>query len=258
MSITVLGCSGTYAGPGGACSGYLVRSGTTTLWVDCGPGTLANLQGHVELGDLDAILVSHSHPDHFTELPVAYNALKWYLGVTGLPVYSTAEVRRLTDEVTGWPDGESSDATGATDDVFDWHMLSVAEPVRIGDITVSCSVTDHPVETMAMRFDHEAGSIVYTADTGPAWDPVPLAAGADVMVCDATMLERLRADGVPHLSAAGAARMAVACDVETLVVTHAAPGSDTDAHVDEATSVVDGMNVIGAHVGLVVEVSPDV
>ena len=70
LSITVLGCSGTYAGPGGACSGYLVRSNDTSVWVDTGPGSLANLQQHIDLASLDAIVVSHSHPDHWGELGV--------------------------------------------------------------------------------------------------------------------------------------------------------------------------------------------
>ena len=62
LSITVLGCSGTYAGPGGACSGYLVRSNDTSVWLDTGPGSLANLQQHVDLTSLDAIVVSHEPP----------------------------------------------------------------------------------------------------------------------------------------------------------------------------------------------------
>ena len=52
LSVTVLGCSGSYAGPGGACSGYLVRGGGTALWLDAGPGTLANLQRHLDLDEL--------------------------------------------------------------------------------------------------------------------------------------------------------------------------------------------------------------
>ena len=44
MRLTVLGCCGSYAAPGGACSGYLVQGGGKNLWLDAGPGTLANLQ----------------------------------------------------------------------------------------------------------------------------------------------------------------------------------------------------------------------
>src|SRR3712207_8466497 len=51
--------------PGNACSGYLVHDGETSVWIDCGPGTLANLQRHVALADVDAIVVTHGHPDHW-------------------------------------------------------------------------------------------------------------------------------------------------------------------------------------------------
>ena len=54
LSITVLGCSGTYAAAGNACSGYLVSNGTTNVYLDCGPGTLATLQRHIALAEIDA------------------------------------------------------------------------------------------------------------------------------------------------------------------------------------------------------------
>ena len=95
LSVTVLGCSGTYAGPGGACSGYLVRGGPTSVWVDTGPGTLGNLQQHIDITALDAVVVSHSHPDHWGELGVFRNALKYGFQVEGMPVYSTSAVREL-------------------------------------------------------------------------------------------------------------------------------------------------------------------
>ncbi|HEV2369108.1 MAG TPA: MBL fold metallo-hydrolase, partial [Acidimicrobiales bacterium] len=68
LRLTVLGCSGSYPGPGQACSGYLVRHGATTVWLDAGSGTLANLQLHVALGEIDAIVLSHEHPDHWSDV----------------------------------------------------------------------------------------------------------------------------------------------------------------------------------------------
>ena len=62
------------------------------MWLDCGPGTLANLQQHIDPADLTAIVVSHAHPDHWVELPVAYNALGFYFDRMHVPVYGTAEV----------------------------------------------------------------------------------------------------------------------------------------------------------------------
>src|SRR4051794_5409200 len=101
LRLHVLGCDGTYAGPGGACSGYLVQSGTQRLWLDAGPGTLARLQQHVALTDVDALVVTHEHPDHCGELPVLRNALRFVLGVAGLPVLTTAGTRRLVEQLTG-------------------------------------------------------------------------------------------------------------------------------------------------------------
>ena len=69
MELTVLGCSGSYGAPaGGACSGYLVRAGTTVLWVDCGNGSFTNLQQHVHPEELTAVVITHSHPDHCVDL----------------------------------------------------------------------------------------------------------------------------------------------------------------------------------------------
>ena len=39
MELTVLGASGSYGSRSGACSGYLLREGDTTIWMDCGNGT---------------------------------------------------------------------------------------------------------------------------------------------------------------------------------------------------------------------------
>ena len=77
LTLTVLGCSGSYPGPGQACSGYLVRSGGTTVWLDAGTGTLANLQLHVGLDQVDAIVLSHQHPDHWSDIDNFYVACKY-------------------------------------------------------------------------------------------------------------------------------------------------------------------------------------
>src|SRR5262249_22663217 len=65
VELTVLGCSGSFgAPPAGACSGYLVRHGSTAIWMDCGNGTFAHLQEHVSVDELDAVVITHEHPDH--------------------------------------------------------------------------------------------------------------------------------------------------------------------------------------------------
>ena len=98
LSLTVLGCCGSYPGPGGACSGYLVRGAGTTIWLDAGSGTLANLQRHVGLTDIDAVVLSHGHPDHWSDVEGLRVALTYVIGRQGLPVFAPAGVRRLLSE----------------------------------------------------------------------------------------------------------------------------------------------------------------
>ena len=54
LTVTVLGSTGSYPSAEGACSGYLVRSSSATIWLDAGSGSLANLQRHVPVAEVIA------------------------------------------------------------------------------------------------------------------------------------------------------------------------------------------------------------
>ena len=68
MRIKVLGKSPAWQDAGGACSGYLLEEGDTTLLLECGNGVFAKLREHVDYTDVDAVLVTHLHADHFVDL----------------------------------------------------------------------------------------------------------------------------------------------------------------------------------------------
>jgi ribonuclease BN (tRNA processing enzyme) len=230
LSVTVLGCSGTYATAGNACSGYLVRSDTTVLWLDAGPGTLANLQRHVKLTDVDAVVVTHSHPDHWLELPVLRNAWKYGFGVEGKRVLGTAETREKADFVV--------DGIAPT---FAWEIIADGHQAVIGDLALRFSRTDHPVETLGVRIEHAGRTLGYTADTGPAWSLAELddeGTGFDVALCEAT-LDPGQAGTMPHSSAGEAATMAKSAGVRHLVLTHLMVDTE-EARRREAEAVFDG------------------
>ncbi len=221
LSLTVLGCSGTYAAPGGACSGYLVRSAASTVLVDCGPGTLANLQEHVSLLDLDAVVVTHEHPDHWLELPVMRNALKYGVRRTGVPLFTTAGTLEL-----GRPFGLAPGAfTAAT--------IADGDSVQVGDLVFRFFRTDHPVETLAVRVDCGDESVGYSSDTGPGWSCEALGEGLDLLVAEATFRDG-DGNGPVHLTARQAGEQARAVGARRLVITHLAPGSDEAGAVAEA------------------------
>lgn len=235
LALTVLGCSGTWAGRDGACSGYLLRTATTAIWMDCGTGSLGNLQRHVDLLDLDAIVVSHSHPDHWLELPVVLNALRYGLDAAHreLPVLWTAETARFFDAV-------SSSHPFPT---FAPQVIDETSRATIGDIDLRFSRTDHPVETLAVRAEHGGRSIVYSSDTGDGWPLASLGADLDLpielAVVEATLDEAQR-NVVQHLTARQAGEQAAKAGVASLVLTHLAPGSDPEARRAEAAAVFDG------------------
>jgi ribonuclease BN (tRNA processing enzyme) len=230
LSVTVLGCSGTYAAPGDACSGYLLRSATTNVWVDCGPGTLATVQQHLALTELDGIVVSHAHPDHWLELPVLVNALRYGVDAPdlGLPVLWTERTAELFREVGGKPEPTLRPR------VIDHRSREV-----IGDIELRFARTDHPVETLAVRADSGGRSIAYSADTGPAWSLASLGADIDLALVEAT-LDEDESGRVQHLTGREAGELAASAGVAALVLTHLAPGSDPDARVAAAGSAFDG------------------
>ena len=73
MRLTVLGKSPSWQDAGGACSGYLIQEGDTAVLVDCGNGVFAKLRQRIDYVDVDAVVLSHLHADHFLDLvPYAY------------------------------------------------------------------------------------------------------------------------------------------------------------------------------------------
>jgi ribonuclease BN (tRNA processing enzyme) len=265
LTVTVLGCSGTYAGPGEACSGYLVRSAGANVVLDLGPGTLAVLQEHTDLAALDAVVLSHEHPDHWLELPVLRNALRYVLHREGLTVYAPAGTWRLADTLVG-----------EIAPTFAPVTTMAGQRVTIGDQHLSFDRTDHPVETLAVRVDAEGRSLLYTADTGPAWDPSGLAGtpaaggvggtgasggagasgglpgagpagGVDLVIAEASLSGEEEAP--VHLTAAQAGALARRAGAGRLVVTHVVPGVDRDAQRAAAGAVFGGpVEVARSHV----------
>ncbi|MCB0997379.1 MAG: MBL fold metallo-hydrolase [Acidimicrobiales bacterium] len=228
LDVEVLGCSGSYAAPGGACTGFLVTSGgadetPTNVWLDAGPGTLGRLQQRLPLATVDAIVISHEHPDHWLELPVVYTAVRYYLGGAPIPVYGTAGTldlaRRLLAEL---------------EIAFTWHTVTADDVVDIGGQRWRFARTDHYVETLACRIDADDKSAVFTSDTGPGWHPASMGEGVDLLVSESTFLSDREHEGIAHLSARQAGSLAAEVGPGRLVLTHLAPGQEPGAHSAEA------------------------
>lgn len=237
MRLTVLGCSGSLPGPDSPASGYLVEADGSRIVVDLGNGTLGPLQrlvGMPALADLEAVLLSHLHPDHCMDLCGLYVALR----------YGLRTQRRI--RVFG-PDGASRRMATAYGREPEPGLSGAFEfitfPERafdVGPFTVRVAQVPHPVPAYAIRIEHGGRSLVYSGDTGPTPALVELARGADLLLCEAAFDDGDDNPSELHLTGRQAGEHAAAAGIGRLVVTHVPPWGDLRRAVDEASAVFDG------------------
>jgi ribonuclease BN (tRNA processing enzyme) len=235
MDLTVLGCSGSYGAPaGGACSGYLVRTGDTAIWLDCGNGSFPMLQQHISLLDLSAVVITHGHPDHCVDLYGLHVHDKYQLGRTDLPVYAPEGVEKLLSGLVDWE----------WDSTFDWRPIGDGDTATIGSLDLRFSRTDHPPPTMAVDIaDADGKRLIYTSDTGPGWSVGAFEPGADLVLSEATYQHDDRPAPI-HLSARQAGESAREAQAKRLILTHLWPT------LDPLVSVQEGSDAFGAAVTL--------
>ncbi len=229
FSLTVLGCSGSYnAPPGDACSGYLVRAGGTAIWMDCGNGSFANLLRHIDPADLDAVVITHSHPDHCVDLFGLHVLATYGIERCDIPVYAADDVEsKLRALVSDWHG------------TFAWRTVGDGARVLINDVSIDFSATDHPVPTVAASMRYDGRQCVYTADTGPLWSPEVFGHGADLLLSEASYVHDDRRSPI-HLSGQQAGGFAKLAKAQRLVLTHLWPTIDRDACGAEASESYGG------------------
>jgi ribonuclease BN (tRNA processing enzyme) len=229
LTLTVLGCDGSHAGAGGAASGYLVRSWTsgTTVWLDAGPGTFANLQRFCNPAALDAIVLSHEHGDHCSDIAgfvsAARHTLRW--GRDPVPVLAAPGVKeRLGKEAEG---------------ILDWQTVGDGEGRTVGGLRLTFSRTDHGPVTLALRLEGDGAALGYSADSGPGWALGALGTGLDLALCEATYTKDHEGT-LQHMSARQAGSTAKAAKARRLVVTHRWPTIAAGAVRAEAADAFGG------------------
>jgi ribonuclease BN (tRNA processing enzyme) len=235
VELTVLGTGGTWPGPGGATSGYLLRHDGYNLWVDAGTGTFARLEQHVGIGDVDAVLVTHAHPDHFVDLYSCFYARHYGgLGEEGLPLVCPEDFYSHFGELV------SEDGRDVAADAFAVRPTAPRTALELGPFRVRTFEMAHVgVQALGYRIEADGSSLAYTGDTGPSQEVVEMARDVDVFLCEATWQ-----DGPDllsfHLSARQAAEHAGRAGAHTLMLTHIWPTLDPSVSVAQASEAFSG------------------
>jgi ribonuclease BN (tRNA processing enzyme) len=233
MRVTVLGGSGAWPAAGEPCSGFLLRHAGFSLLVDVGYAVLPRLLESMPAERVDAVYISHGHPDHCADLnPLLRARALGGAEPAPLPVYAP---HGALDAVL------ALDRPGMLDAALDRHDFEPGARFEVGPFDVRTALLPHWVPNAAVRLAAGDRAVVYTGDGGPDPALVELARGADTLIAEATYPERMAADDAPYLSSARqAARQAAQAGVGRLVLTHLWPGSEPGEYLDPAGKEYDG------------------
>ena len=251
MRVTVLGKSPSWEDAGGACSGYLMEAGGTVLLLDCGNGVFSKLRLHREYTDVDAVLVSHMHADHFLDL-VPYSYALTYaprqqpVPVAQWPGTSTPARPRLLlppggrkaiRRVTGaWGDEE------LVENAFRIEEYDPATTVSVGEITARFQEVPHFATAYAIDFSSTdgRGRITYSADCRPNDELIEIARDTDLLIVEATLPRPERAGPRGHMTPAEAGEHATRAGAARMVLTHISDELDEGWALEQGKDTFNG------------------
>ncbi|MBV9383878.1 MAG: MBL fold metallo-hydrolase [Streptosporangiaceae bacterium] len=235
MRLTVVGCAGSFPGPESPASCYLLEADGFRLVIDLGNGALGALQRYAGLFDVDAICLSHLHTDHCVDLYSYRVAREIAQGgpLPPIPVFGPAGTAERIALVHG---------PGGDDGLAKRFTFSTLAPgtFEAGPFRITADHVNHPVETFGFRVDHGGRRLAYSADTGKCDALTRLAAGADLLLCEASFLEGPGLPGDVHLTGRQAGEHAARAGAGELVLTHLVVWNDPAASLAEAAGAFGG------------------
>lgn len=237
LRLTVLGSATPYASVDNPCSGYLVTGGDTRVWVDAGSGTLAQLQRHVRLDELDAIWISHLHADHSADLLTAYYAALFAdIELTApIPLYGPPGIAgRLAHFLTHTDERSPVESAFSVEELHDGHQA------RVGALTLTSRAVQHDITAFALRVESAQRSLVYSGDTAPCLALTSLAEGCDALLCEAESARVPSAAKQVHHTPEDTGDTARSAGAGRLIVTHVGRLLTPEQAVARAATRFDG------------------
>ncbi len=230
MRITVLGKSPAWQDADGACSGYLIEDDGFVLLLDCGNGVFSKLRRFRDYVDVDAVLISHLHADHFLDLvpfsyALTYAPRQQPVPVGGWPgteaparpqLWAPVGALELFRKLAGWWGKE--DLFEAAFAVQEYDGLRALE---FGPLTLRFCEVPHYTATHAVEVRGSGGArLTYSADCAPNEQLVRFAKGTDLLLIEATLPRPERTGERGHLTPYEAGEHGRRAGARQVVVTH--------------------------------------
>ncbi|MFB7614691.1 MBL fold metallo-hydrolase [Kitasatospora sp. NPDC056181] len=240
--LTVLGTCGAWPEAGRGASGFLLEYDGFRVVLDLGYATLPRLLEHTPAGDVDAVVITHEHPDHCADLSALCRA-RYFAQPRGprVPLYCPPGVVGRV---------QAMEPTEDLHEVFDVHELPGNH--RVGPFALDAALLPHHVPHAGVRLAAPGLTLAYSGDAGPDEALARLAADADLFIAGATLQGTGPGSDDPCLmSAATAGTWAARAGARRLLLTHFWPGSDRARSAAEAGSTFTG-EIVTADEGLLV------
>lgn len=239
-SLYVAGSSSAVPRPGRANSGYLLRTPRAAIALEFGSGSFAKLRCVIDAAnELDAVVVSHMHADHFFDLiPLRY-ALRYEANRPArLPVYLPPGGKKVLQHVAR----AISDSPDFFGGVMDLQEYDAREHLEFTGCTLTFAPARHYIRAYAVRAETPGGVLAFSADTAPCEDVALLAADADIFLCEAALgsAGTESSDDRGHCNAAEAGELAAASRARRLVLTHYGANDEPQALLAAASRTFGG------------------
>jgi ribonuclease BN (tRNA processing enzyme) len=171
---------------------------------------------------LDAVFISHGHPDHCADLNPLLRARA--LGDDPGPPLPVYALPGALDAVL------ALDRPGMPAGAYTLHEFAAGSRLGIGPFDALTCLLPHWVPNAGLRLAAGGAVLAYTGDSGPDPHIIGLSRGADLLLAEATYASSVPPAAQAFLSsAAQAGRTATQADAAHLTLTHLWPGTSHQA-----------------------------
>jgi ribonuclease BN (tRNA processing enzyme) len=236
LRLDILGAGPAYTDrPGAVGAAYLIRSDQTSIVLDLGQGSFPRLAGELEPSTVDAIVVSHLHPDHFIDLIALRHYLRWqFEPVRRVRVIAPAGLAERLDAL--------HDEPGFTNGSLDVEPVQLGS-TRVGDLTIEARRVVHTTDSHAYRValgDSNGAGLVYSGDCGRAKDLDGLVRAGDTLLTEVSFGPGPVPAGASHLDGPAVGALAARTGTGQVLLTHLQMGFDRDETVASVRALYDG------------------